>query len=120
MANKILMIDDEQVSRALIKFGLAQENFDILTASDGIKGMEMVKRYHPDIIILDVQMPNMNGYEFMEELNKQGITTPVIVLTANQTLENLFKLEGIKGYFVKPVNMEKLVDKIRECLKDSI
>ena len=63
-------------------------------------------------------MPNMNGYEFMGELKAlQGFqTTPVIMLTANETMEDMFKLEGVKAYFVKPIMVNELVAKIVECI----
>lgn len=118
MAHKILLIDDERVNVALIKFGLAGNRYDVIEAVDGIEGLAKVNEENPDIIILDVMMPNMNGYEFMGELKAlQGFqTTPVIMLTANETMEEMFKVEGVKAYFVKPVMIGELVAKIVECI----
>lgn len=118
MAHKILLIDDERVNVALIKFGLAGNRYDVIEAVDGIEGLAKVNEENPDIIILDVMMFNMNGYEFMGELKAlQGFqTTPVIMLTANETMEEMFKDEGVKAYFVKPVMIGELVAKIVECI----
>ena len=118
MAHKILIVDDERVNMALIKFGLSEKRYEVVEASDGLEGLQQVRKESPDLIVLDVRMPNMNGYEFMGELKSiQGYkTTPVIMLTANETMEDVFKLEGVKAYFVKPVKITELVSKIVECL----
>jgi len=118
MSHKILIVDDERINTALVKFSLAEKGYDVIDARDGKEGIEKVKGENPDLIILDIQMPEMSGYEFMGELKQyQGFeTTPVIMLTASETLEDVFKLEGIKGYFVKPVKFPELVAKIEECL----
>ncbi|HPN88421.1 MAG TPA: response regulator [Candidatus Omnitrophota bacterium] len=118
MPHKILVVDDERVSLSLIKFGLAGERYNIIMAHDGQEALQKVEDEKPDLIILDVQMPNMNGYEFMQELKqKQGIkTTPVIMVTSNETMEDLFLLEGVKAYFVKPVKLAELIEKVRQCL----
>ncbi len=118
MAHKILIIDDEKVNLTLVKFGLAEQGYDVIVAHDGNEGLKKVADENPDLIVLDIQMPNMNGYEFMAELKtSQGFeTTPVIMLTANETMEDIFKLEGVQGYFVKPVKISDLIQKIQECL----
>lgn len=121
MAHKILVVDDERITVALVKFGLAEKMYDVVVAHDGAEGLEAVQAEKPDLIVLDVQMPKMNGFEFMNELKDiQGVdTTPVIMLTANETMEDVFKLEGVKGYFVKPVNLPLLIEKIVECLGEN-
>ena len=118
MAHKILVVDDDKINITLVKFALAEQKYDVVVAEDGEQGLEQVKEENPDLIILDVQMPNMNGYEFMGELKElQGMeATPVLMLTANETMEDVFKLEGVKGYFVKPVDLPELIEKIKECI----
>jgi CheY-like chemotaxis protein len=110
MAHKILLVDDDRINIALVKFALAEQRYEVIVAFDGDEGLEKVNKESPDLIILDVQMPRMNGYEFMAGLKRsQGVkTTPVLMLTANETMEDMFKLEGVKGYFVKPVDQQKL------------
>ena len=119
--HRILIVDDEKINMALVKFNLAEKGYEVIQAQDGAEGIEKVKEFSPDLIILDIQMPYMNGYEFMAELKRiQGCqTTKVIMLTANETMEDIFKLEGVKGYFVKPVDMKELVNKIVELLGEN-
>ena len=121
MPHKILVVDDDRLGTTLVKFGLSEKSYDVIIAGDGDIALELVKEQSPDLIVLDVMMPNMNGYEFMTELKQlQGVeTTPVVMLTANETMEDLFKLEGVKGYFIKPVNVGQLLGKIKECLGEN-
>lgn len=121
MAHKILIVDDEKINIAIVKFGLAEKRYEVVVANDGVEGLQMVVKYKPDLIILDVQMPNMNGYEFMTELKNLEyiIPPPVIMLTGNETMQDVFRLEGVKGYFVKPVELNALHKKIVECLGEN-
>ena len=118
MAHTILVIDDDRINCALIKFTLAEKRYGVELAHDGGEGVEKLKALKPDLVVLDVHMPEMNGYEFMTEIKTMGdlANTPVIMVTANETMEDVFKLEGVKGYFVKPVDLNKMVD----CIVDAI
>ena len=118
MPHKILVIDDDKINVTLVKFGLAEQNYSVVFAHNGEEGIAKVKKEKPDLVVLDIQMPKMNGYEFMNELKSipEFSRTPVIMLTANDMLEDVFKVEGVKAYFVKPVNLPGLVQKIKECL----
>ncbi|MGE0269189.1 MAG: response regulator [Candidatus Omnitrophota bacterium] len=121
MSHKILVVDDERVSLSLIKFGLSANHYDVITATDGDIGLELLKSDKPDLVVLDIGLPKLNGYEFMQEMKSlDGCSqTPVIILTANETMEQVFKLEGIKQYYVKPVDIGQLVIRIKECLGDN-
>lgn len=118
MAHKILIIDDDKINCALIKFTLVGKKYEVVIAGNGQEGLEKIQEVQPDLIILDVHMPEMNGYEFMMELKALGdaVNIPVLMVTANETMEDVFKLEGVKGYFVKPVDLNKLVDSIVEAI----
>ena len=118
MPHKILVVDDDKVHVKLVKSGLVSAGYSVIVAFDGEEGFEKVKSENPDLIVLDIGMPKMNGYEFMTELKSlQGFeTTPTIVLTVNETLEDVLKLEGIKAYSIKPVKILALIDKIQECI----
>jgi len=121
MAYKILLVDDDKGIVEVIKNILIGQNYEVVTAYDGKEGIEKVQSENPDLIVLDVRMPSMNGYEFMRALrfevsNEDKPVTPVIVLTAKEKMEEVFMLEGAKGYLVKPVDSAKLIKKIEECL----
>ncbi len=119
MSKKVLVIDDEPTMVKLIKLNLeANQQYQVITASDGIEGLERLKIEKPALVLLDVQMPKMDGYSFLLEFKK--ITnlkdTPVIILTAKEKLQDLFKIEGIKDYFVKPFKIEDLLAKIKSYI----
>ena len=115
---KVLIVDDDRINITLLKFSLKEKRHDVLTADDGVAGLNAVAEFCPDIIILDVQMPRMSGYEFMSELKSLpgGGTIPVIMLTANDNMQDMFFAEGVKAYFVKPVDPVKMEAKILELL----
>ena len=118
MSKKILIVDDDRLNTTLIRFSLKEKNYDVVTAENGREGIASVKAHRPDLIILDIQMPQMSGFEFMNELKTLpgASATPVIMLTANENMQDIFLSEGVKGYFVKPVDPPKLQAKIKECL----
>ena len=118
MPHKILVIDDDKINVALVKFGLAEQGYDVVFANDGTDGFKQLKHEKPDLIVLDIQMPKMSGYEFVNEVKSMDgyNTIPIIMLTANETMEDIFRIEGVKAYFLKPVNLSGLVTKIKECL----
>jgi len=89
MPHKILVVDDDKIHVKLVKSGLVSAGYSVIVAFDGEEGFEKVKSENPDLIVLDIGMPKMNGYEFMTELKSlQGFeTTPTIVLTVNETLD---------------------------------
>ncbi len=119
--HKILLVDDDKGIVEVIKNVLVGQNYEVITAYDGKEGLQKVENENPDLIVLDVRMPSMNGYEFIRTLReKRNIAgksmLPVIVLTAKEKMEEVFKLEGAKGYLVKPVDPILLTKKIEECL----
>ncbi|MBF0593494.1 MAG: response regulator [Candidatus Omnitrophica bacterium] len=118
MSPRILIIDDDRLNITLLKFSLKEKRFEVTTAGDGIEGLQAVAAERPDLIILDVQMPNMSGFEFMSELKSLpgGANIPVIMLTANENMQDIFFSEGVKGYFVKPINPPLIEAKIRQVL----
>jgi two-component system, chemotaxis family, chemotaxis protein CheY len=118
MSKKILVVDDDRLNVTLLQFTLKTKGYDVFAAEDGVEGLEAVSYEKPDLIILDVHMPRMSGFEFMNELKKfsGGVMIPVIMLTANENMQDMFFAEGVKGYFVKPVDPAKLEKKIADIL----
>ena len=118
MAKKILVIDDDQLNIKLVKSRLESNGYLVITAMDGEEGLQKVLNDKPDLIILDVQMPKMNGYTFMLEFRKLSEFTaiPVIVLTAHEEMQPIFTLKGVRGYLVKPIKFELLFEKLNALL----
>jgi DNA-binding response OmpR family regulator len=118
MAKKILVIDDDPHIVELLKNRLMACSYQVATAHDGEEGLEQVRKENPDLIIVDVLMPKMDGYTFVRTLKRSDPTKaiPVIVLTAKDKMKELFELEGVKDYMVKPYRPEDLLKKIRSNL----
>ncbi|WP_054178729.1 heavy metal response regulator transcription factor [Trabulsiella odontotermitis] len=115
---KILVIEDEPKAREYMRSGLTESGYVVDVATDGQEGLFMAQEYYYDLILLDVMMPQMNGWEVMAQLDKQ-LDTPVIFLTAKGTLEDKIKgLElGADDYLVKPFSFAELLARIRTALR---
>ncbi len=122
MAKKtILVVDDEEDLLDLIEYNLRQEGFKVYTANRGIKGIEMAKEHKPDLVLLDLMMPGMNGFEVCEALRSDAATktTPIIFLTAkdDETSEIEGLNKGADDYITKPISTVKLVSRIKALLR---
>ena len=116
---KILVVDDEQQLALAVKIRLQSVGYQVVTAGDGRQGLEIIEREKPDLILLDVLMPVMDGYSCLRVINtKYGRgTIPVIVLTARDRMKDLFELEGIEDYVIKPFDHEDLLTRIDRAFK---
>ncbi|MBN3039115.1 MAG: response regulator [Candidatus Omnitrophica bacterium] len=116
MAKKILVIDDEPHIVQLLKSRLQANGYEVVAASNGKEGLERVEQENPDLIILDILMPAMDGYTFVRRLRKASREIPVIVLTGQGAMQDLFAVEGINDYMVKPFKAEELLEKIEKYI----
>jgi len=116
---KILVADDEAQLALAIKIRLQSKGYEVLTASDGRAALDLAVKEQPDLILLDVMMPTMDGYSCLRELNtKLGRgKVPIIILTARDRMKDLFELEGIEDYVVKPFDHEDLMVRIERAFK---
>ncbi|RMD96033.1 MAG: DNA-binding response regulator [Calditrichaeota bacterium] len=121
MGRKILLVDDEQDILDLLKFNLEAEGYDILTAKDGEKALEMARHDLPDLILLDVMLPEKDGWEVIRELRRDKLTEklPVIFLTAKDSeIDEVVGLElGADDYIVKPISIRKLLARVKNTLR---
>ena len=116
MSKKILVIDDDPTLSRMVEAFLSAHGFTVLIAHDGDEGIAKVKTERPHLIILDVQMPKMNGYTFVFECKKipHAQSIPIIVLTAKQGMAEIFKVEGVKEYLTKPFKQEELLANVQK------
>jgi type II secretory ATPase GspE/PulE/Tfp pilus assembly ATPase PilB-like protein/DNA-binding response OmpR family regulator len=117
----ILSIDDSRDTLNLIERFLASSGYDVITADSGLMGLEMVAKARPDLILLDVMMPKVDGYQICERLQKKEETAyiPVIFVTALEEEQNKARAfsVGAVDYLVKPIKKDILVDKVRAHMK---
>ena len=118
---KILVVDDEDAIRELIVFNLEQQNFDVLEALDGIEAIDKVKLEKPDLILLDVMLPKMDGLEVCQKLrySKEFAHIPIIMLTARgEEVDRVLGLEiGADDYVTKPFSPRELVARVKAMFR---
>lgn len=117
MRKKVLVIDDEKSIRDIIGEYLTEEGFEFVEASDGIRGLEIFRSAGPDLVILDVMMPKMDGWKVCREIRSESVT-PVIMLTARgEEYDKLFGFElGADDYMVKPFSPRELIARVKAVL----
>ncbi|MBI4341139.1 MAG: response regulator [Candidatus Omnitrophica bacterium] len=116
---KILLADDEAQLALAVKIRLQSKGYEVITATDGRAALALALQEKPDLILLDVMMPVLDGYSCLREINtKLGRgKVPIIILTARDRMKDLFELEGIEDYVVKPFDHEDLMVRIERALK---
>ena len=116
---KILVVDDEEQLALAVKIRLQSKGYKVTTASDGRQALEKIVTDKPDLILLDVLMPTMDGYSCLRELNQRHGRgkIPVIVLTARDQLKELFALKGSEDYILKPFDHEDLLVRIERVFQ---
>jgi DNA-binding response OmpR family regulator len=118
VTKKILAVDDEERLRILLQSYLRQEGFEVVTATNGREALYMARQEQPDLIILDLMMPEMDGFAFMHAHNKEA-NTPVIILTAKlDEQDKVLGLElGADDYVTKPFSLRELTARVRAVLR---
>ena len=115
----ILVADDDKHTRMLLRAVLESENYTVSTAENGDQALELLDREHIDLVILDVMMPEMDGYEFTRIVRQTDSTLPILMVTAKHLPEDEKKgfLVGTDDYITKPIDEEKLLLRIKALLR---
>lgn len=116
---RILIVEDDINTRKLMKAVLSTNGYMTFTASDGLEALEVLDTEHIDLIILDVMMPKMDGYELTEELRASGYELPILMVTAKQMAADKRKgfIVGTDDYMTKPVDEEEMLLRIKALLR---
>lgn len=119
---KLLIVEDEAHMAELLRKGLAEEGHTAVCSHDGVEGLAIAKAYEFDVIILDVMMPKLDGYEMAKRLRAEKIRTPVLMLTAKDTVPDIVRgLDvGVDDYMTKPFSFEELLARLRAVQRRSL
>lgn len=121
MANKILVIEDEENIQKLARMNLVASGYRVFVAGTGRDGIKLAQYEHPDLILLDLRLPDMSGWDVLMTLktNRRLERAPVIIVTATvpQELEYRFPSLRTSGYLVKPFNVIELLEKVQQVLE---
>ena len=119
MSKKILIVEDEPGIRLSLTDEFESEGYVVLAAEDGKEGLDLAKQQKPDIIILDIMLPFLNGYEICKKLRMEGETVPIIMLTVkDKEVDKVLGLElGADDYVTKPFSVRELVARVKAVLR---
>ncbi len=118
---KVLVVEDNKNLRKLITTYLKRNSYETLEASDGQEALEVIDRNHVDLIISDVMMKNMDGYELTKELRRADYTIPILMVTAKETIDDKREgfMAGVDDYMVKPIDMDEMILRVGGLLRRS-
>ncbi|WP_326512619.1 response regulator transcription factor [Clostridium intestinale] len=115
----ILVVEDDEVLNRMISAKLQQESYRVFTSFDGKQALDLLDKEHIDLIISDIMMPNMNGYQLAKELRDAEYTIPILMITAKNQFEDMEKgfRAGTDDYMIKPISMRELVLRVKALLR---
>lgn len=119
MGNKILFVEDEEDLTLIVADTLRGQGYEVITAADGIDGLDRFKSEGADIVVADVMMPKMDGFSMAKEIRKLSLTVPLLFLTAKSTIDDVeegFEI-GANDYLKKPFELRELIVRIKALLR---
>jgi DNA-binding NtrC family response regulator len=119
MNDRLLVIDDDESSCRLVKATFGAEGFDVGAAADGVSGLELASTYRPDVILLDLKLPDLDGMQVLEQLKARFPSLPIVMLTASRDLKAAVRATklGALDYLTKPIDTDEVVMVVRRALE---
>ena len=119
MGKKILIVEDEQNIVDILSFNLGRDGYDTMEAYDGPTGLQLALEENPDLILLDLMLPGMDGFDVCKQVRAGGVTTPIIMLTAREEeTDKVLGLElGADDYITKPFSMRELLARVKANIR---
>ncbi len=119
MKSSILVIDDDEKITSMLRRGLAFEGYGVRTARNGAEGLESIRQQEPDLLVLDVMMPGIDGWEVCRRVREAGLRMPILMLTAKDDVGDRVRgLDaGADDYLIKPFALEELLARIRALIR---
>jgi DNA-binding response OmpR family regulator len=117
----ILAVDDEPNILKMISVNLSLEGYKMITASDGLTALTLFDEYTPDLVILDIMMPGIDGFEVIDRIRKRGSNVPIIILSGRDDINSLRDAleKGADDYISKPFNIHLLLARVRSKIRRS-
>lgn len=117
--NRILLVEDNTSFATMLVSNLEREGFSVVTAGNGVRGLELARRREADLILLDLMIPSLDGYTVLQRLRDEGVSVPVLVMTARGQEDDKLRAFalGADDYVVKPIGLRELLARIRVLLR---
>ena len=121
MSRKVLVVEDDFMNKVLVKEMLTLNGFIVVEAGDGKEAVAMAKSEAPDVILMDLHLPEMDGITAMKAIKDEGLKTPIIALTASAMIGDEEKIlgHGFDGYVPKPIELKRLIESVSESIEVS-
>lgn len=116
---RIMVVDDDRNTRTLLKAVLEAENYTVFTAENGVDALDVMDAHHIDLVVLDIMMPNMDGYQFTRTLRESNNNLPILMVSARQLPSDKKHgfLVGTDDYMTKPIDEEEMLWRIKALLR---
>lgn len=116
---RVLVVDDEKTIAELVEMTLRYEGFDVVTAGDGTSALQSVRQRQPDLVVLDIMLPDLDGFEVAKRLRDERLSVPIVFLTARDTAEDAIRGLTLGGddYVTKPFSLGELVARVHAVLR---